>query len=114
MRVFAWRRFVKSKGFSLIEVMAAVALMGLLVIFVASALGSGYRQGRRIESRKEILRRAENAAECALAYEESREPGIMVTITPYDPYGDMVEVYSEETGEKFFSVYRPKEGIYAP
>lgn len=105
---------MKKEAFSLIEVMAALAIVGLLVVLLSAFLGGGFRQYNRARNLSDRTNRAENAMEAALAYREVPVEGMRVIISDYDEKLEKVEIIDEKSREAIFVALRPKKSLYTP
>lgn len=105
---------MKKKGFTLIEVLAALALVSLLVVLLAATLGGSFTQFQILSRRKDRWLRAERAMESALAYEAVDEEGIEVKVSSYSENLEQVEVIDEQDKAVLFQALRPKESLYTP
>ncbi|MDD7363847.1 MAG: type II secretion system protein [Peptoniphilus sp.] len=105
---------MKKKSFSLIEVMAALAIVALLVVMLSAFLGGSFTQyNAQLKRRGEVVQ-AQNALEAALAYRDTSFDGVAVKISDYDEALEKVEVMYEKNGKTAFVVLRPKKSLYTP
>ncbi|MDY3118641.1 MAG: prepilin-type N-terminal cleavage/methylation domain-containing protein [Peptoniphilus sp.] len=105
---------MKKTSFTLLEVMVAAAIVGLITVMLTGFLGSGFQQLTAQEDRRSRLNRACNTMESYMAYADQAEEGICVRLSNYDAHTEKVEVLDEKTGKCLLVALRPKESLYTP
>lgn len=105
---------MKKNSFTLLEVMVAVAIVGLITVMLSAFLGGSFKQLSAEEGKRSKLNRASDTMESYMAYEDRAEEGMDVHISDYDAQLEKVEVYDAETGKQILVALRPKKGLYTP
>lgn len=105
---------MKKNSFTLLEVMVAVAIVGLITVMLSAFLGGSFKQLSAQEGKRSKLNRASDTMESYMAYEDREEEGMDVRISDYDAQLEKVEVYDAETGKQILVALRPKKSLYTP
>lgn len=105
---------MKKNSFTLLEVMVAVAIVGLITVMLSAFLGGSFKQLSIQEGKRNKLNRASDTMESYMAYEDRAEEGMDVRISDYDGQLEKVEVYDAETGKQILVALRPKKSLYTP
>lgn len=105
---------MKKNSFTLLEVMVAVAIVGLITVMLSAFLGGSFKQLSAQEGKRSKLNRASDTMESYMAYEDRAEEGMDVRISDYDAQLEKVEVYDAETGKQILEALRPKKSLYTP
>lgn len=105
---------MKKSSFTLLEVMVAVAIVGLITVMLSAFLGGSFKQLSVQEGKRSKLNRASDTMESYMAYEDRAEEGMDVRISNYDAQLEKVEVYDAETGKQILVALRPKKSLYTP
>lgn len=105
---------MKKNSFTLLEVMVAVAIVGLITVMLSAFLGGSFKQLGVQEGKRNKLDRASDTLESYMAYEDHAEEGMDVRVSDYDAQLEKVEVYDAETGKQILVALRPKKSLYTP
>lgn len=105
---------MKKTSFTLLEVMVAAAIIGLITMMLSAFLGGSFKQLNEQDTKRDRLNRSVNTMESYMAYADKAEEGIRVRITDYDKATERVEVLDEKTGQSLLVSLRPKKSLYTP
>ena len=103
---------MKKTSFTLLEVMVAAAIIGLITMMLSAFLGGSFKQLNEQDTKRDRLNNSVNTMESYMAYAD--EAGIRVRITDYDKATERVEVLDEKTGQSLLVSLRPKKSLYTP
>lgn len=105
---------MKKSSFTLLEVMVAVAIVGLITVMLSAFLGGSSKQLSVQEGKRNKLDRASDTMESYMAYEDRTKEGMDVCISDYDARLEKVEVFDAESGKQILVALRPKKSLYTP
>ncbi|WP_077075279.1 type II secretion system protein [Aedoeadaptatus urinae] len=105
---------MKKSSFTLLEVMVAVAIVGLITVMLSAFLGGSSKQLSAQEGKRNKLDRASDTMESYMAYEDRTKEGMDVRISDYDARLEKVEVFDAESGKQILVALRPKKSLYTP
>lgn len=100
------------RGFSLIELIFAITLLSLLILFTLPSLGSTHLHINKISDQTANTLDAVNLMEANLAGQSYKSKRFHTKVTSLDDEMELVEVISNDTEKTVLQSYRPKEGIY--
>ncbi len=93
------RRTLQERGFSLLESVVALALIGVSILVGTAFLNSMVRSSTRVQAGSELLRELEAAAEMLRAGLVPLESGIVAASGPSDRFPDLTVTALVERGE---------------
>ena len=105
---------MKKSSFTLLEVMVAVAIVGLMTVMLSAFVGGSFKQLSVQEGKRNKLERASDTMESYMVYDDRAEEGMDVRISDYDAHLEKVEVFDAQTGKQMLVALRPKKSIYTP
>ncbi len=101
------------RGFSLIELIFAIALLCLLVVFTLPSLSSTKLHIHKINDKSLEMMEAVNVMEASLARSEHESKRFRAEVTQINEKLELVEVIDNDSQRTVLQCYRPQKGFYA-